>query len=435
MGIKAYLDSGKDGISLLPLLVVNFISTLGFSIAIPFLVFLVADFGGNSIVYGILGATYSAFQMIGAPVLGSWSDKIGRRKGLLWSQIGTFLSWCLFIVALTIPLTTIKQIDSSFLGSFKLTLPLLLLFVARAFDGLTGGNISIANAYLADITPNEKRKENYGKMGISLNLGFILGPALAGVLGTTALAEILPVSAAALISFIGVLIILFMLPESIKNLEYRKGKTGSINKVLTQECKDCIDSTSEELKFKDIFKLPNVSFMVLMYFIIFLGFNFFYVAFPVYASQGLGWSVGKLGLFFSMLSLFMIAFQGPALAYLSKRMTEKRLVFFGTILLAICFLLLLSENEFFVFLSSLFFAAGNGLMWPSFSALLSKVAGDKYQGSVQGIAGSSGSLASIIGLILGGFLYSIMGNNVFYIASGIMGLVFLLSFKLPIIED
>ncbi|MEJ2196186.1 MAG: MFS transporter, partial [Ignavibacteriaceae bacterium] len=90
----------ENPLSLYPILAVNFVGTLGFGIVLPFLIFLVTRFGGNAVVYGIMGATYSAFQLIGAPVLGRWSDIYGRRKILLLSQLGTLLSWFIFLAAL-----------------------------------------------------------------------------------------------------------------------------------------------------------------------------------------------------------------------------------------------------------------------------------------------------------------------------------------------
>ena len=86
--------------SLYPILSVNFVGTLGFSIVLPFLIFLVTRFGGNALIYGIMGATYSAFQLIGAPILGKWSDLQGRRKILLLSQVGTLISWFIFLLAM-----------------------------------------------------------------------------------------------------------------------------------------------------------------------------------------------------------------------------------------------------------------------------------------------------------------------------------------------
>ena len=168
--------------SLFPLLLVNFVGTLGFSIVLPFLVFVVMKFGGNAIVYGLLAATYPAFQLIGAPILGKWSDIYGRKKVLLLSNIGTAVGWILFLFALFLPAEK-SSIDIVFFGTFVFILPLLILFLARAIDGITGGNISIANAYLADISSDSTRSKKFGKMAISSNLGFILGPALAGILG------------------------------------------------------------------------------------------------------------------------------------------------------------------------------------------------------------------------------------------------------------
>ena len=109
---------------LFPLLLVNFIGTLGFSIVLPFLVFLVRDFGGNAIAYGILGATYSAFQLIGAPILGKWSDVYGRKKILLLSNAGTLVGWIFFLVALFLPVEKFT-LDNALLGTFVISLPLL----------------------------------------------------------------------------------------------------------------------------------------------------------------------------------------------------------------------------------------------------------------------------------------------------------------------
>ena len=167
--------------SIYPILSVNFVGALGFSIVLPFLVFLVTRLGGNALVYGVMGATYSFFQLIGAPILGRWSDRYGRKRILLLSQLGTLASWGIFLIALFLPVTTVVEVDSNVLGAFTLTVPLIVLFVARALDGVTGGNVSVANAYLADVTDDANRSANFGKMAASSNLGFIFGPAIAGV--------------------------------------------------------------------------------------------------------------------------------------------------------------------------------------------------------------------------------------------------------------
>lgn len=415
---------------LLPLLSVNFIGTLGYSIIIPFLVYLIEDLGGNALIYGIVGATYSAFQLIGAPILGSWSDRIGRKKVLLLSQLGTFFSWGIFAVALVIPVREIFQAQSSLLGMFTFTLPLLLIFLARAFDGLTGGNVSVANAYLADITEDRDRSRNFGRMSISANLGFILGPALAGILGATVLGELLPVLAAFGISFAAVFVILLMLPES-KPCLMEKVPRGLVRKVLGQEHKECYQLPNpEKLKLGDVVKMERIPLYLILYFVIFLGFNIFYTAFPVHAVRTLDWPVASMGIFFSILSLVMIIFQGPVLAALSRRFSEVFLTVAGSLILAVNFFLLVIPSTPLTFLAALFFAAGNGLMWPSFLSLLSKQAGDRYQGAVQGVASSAGSLASIVGLVLGGLLYELIGPATFLVSGSLIVLVFALALRL-----
>ena len=109
---------------LLPIYSVAFVGSLGFSIVLPVLVFVVARLGGNALVYGAVGATYSLFQLVGAPVLGRWSDRHGRRRILLVSQIGTLLSWLVFLVALYLPAITLAEVDTAVTGAFTLTLPL-----------------------------------------------------------------------------------------------------------------------------------------------------------------------------------------------------------------------------------------------------------------------------------------------------------------------
>ena len=414
-----------------PLLLVNFIGTLGYSLIIPFLVFLVTRFGGNAFIYGIVGSTYPLFQLIGAPILGKWSDQFGRKRILLLSQLGTFFSWVIFLIALLIPISTIFEIKTSFLGGFTLTLPLLILFIARALDGLTGGNVSVANAYLADISDESNRKTNFGKLGVSGNLGFIFGPVIAGILGGTVLGEILPISVALIIAFVGVIIIMIYLPESQCSKISKAPDANSVRRIFGQENKDCYEiEQPESITLKKLLNIPEVPFLLSLYFLIFLGFNIFYTAFPIQAATQLKWTVTELGIFFSFLSGMLILVQGPVLTYLSKRFSDEFLTVVGNGILGINFILLTFEQTFFVYMAALFFALGNGLMWPSFLSILSKSANSKFQGYLQGVATSLGSLAGILGLIGGGIVYGILGKNTFICAAVIIFIVFLLCFRL-----
>ena len=421
-------------IPLYPLLLINFIGTLGFSIVLPFLIFLVIDFGGNAIIYGILAAVYPAFQLIGAPILGRWSDIYGRKKVLLISHGGTIIGWIFFLFALFLPVENLFNIDSTLFGTFAITLPLLVLFFARLIDGITGGNISVANAYLADISTDENRSKNFGKMAMSSNLGFIVGPALAGILGATIYQETLPVLAALFLSLLTLIVIGFALKESKPQsvvVTKQIPEKESIRKVFAQECKECYQAPNpKKLRFKDVFKLKHIPFLIVFYFFIFLGFNIFYTSFPIHAVDGLKWSVTELGVFYAVLSGIMVLVQGPVLRKALKKFSEEKLVIIGSIILGTNFILFVSNNDIFIYGAAVLFAVGNGLMWPSFLSILSKTAGNAYQGFIQGVASSFGSLASIVGLIIGGLLYDLIGGFTFLISAGIIFVVFIISFKL-----
>jgi DHA1 family tetracycline resistance protein-like MFS transporter len=418
--------------SLFPILLVNFVGTLGFSIVLPFLVFLVMKFGGDAIVYGLLAATYPAFQLIGSPILGKWSDIYGRKKVLVLSNVGTSAGWILFLFALFLPTEKSFSIHIAFLGTFVMVVPLLILFIARAIDGITGGNISIANAYLADLSSDTTRSRNFGKMAMSSNLGFILGPALAGILGGTIYGAILPVLAALILSLMTIVVIIFLLKESKpKADEILVPEEGTIRKVFSQECKECYSTTDTKPRLQDVFKLKYIPFLLILYFLIFLGFNIFYAAFPTHAAKDLKWSVTQLGIFYAVLSGIMVFVQGPVLRKALKKFSEEKLVIIGSIILGTNFILFASNNLVSVFGAVILFALGNGLMWPSFMSILSRRAGSKLQGAVQGFAGSFGALASIFGLIFGGFLYNSIGGATFLISACVIFAVFVMSFRLP----
>ncbi|SDD73365.1 Predicted arabinose efflux permease, MFS family [Mucilaginibacter pineti] len=407
--------------TLFPILLVNFIDALGFSVVIPFLVVIVIKLGGHELVYGFLSATYSFFQLIGAPILGNWSDKFGRKKILLISEAGTFIAWLIFLVGLVIPNHQLK-INTGFAGNILFSLPLLMIFLGRALDGLTGGNISVANAYVADISVKDDRKRNFGKMAAASNLGLIFGPLLAGLLGATALGNILPVVVTAFISLVALSVIYFKVQDRAA-------------KPVSKATPGIIPTKQTTFKgLKSVLKLPYVPYFLILYFLIFLGFNFFYVGFPVYAAGQLHWSVLQLGIFFSFLSGMMVLMEGPVMGYLSKRISGAALVIAGSTILCGCFVLLRFDSIVYIYAGALLFAIGNGIMWPSFIALLSNTGTEHVQGMIQGFASSAGSLASIIGLISGAFLYHTLGANLFLLTAGFMLLIAFLAVPLIKIE-
>jgi MFS family permease len=401
-------STGEQAGSLAPVLVINFLGTFGLSIVLPFMVFLVTRMGGNGLLYGVLSAAYPAFQLVGAPVLGRWSDLYGRRKVLFLSEAGTLVGWGLFILGTLLPVTVLYRSTGGSLGDFALTVPFVVLFLARAVDGLTGGNMSVANAWVADVTPPEGRNRAFGRMAISSNLGFVIGPALAGLIGATALGMTLPAMVAAGISVCALAMIAFALPES------RPISAGQPEKPFP---------------LRSALKRPYVAFMLALYFLIYLGFNFFYTSFPVHVVRVLRWDVKDTGVYFAVLSLLMAIVQGPVLSFFSRRVSDVSLVIAGGIILGTCFVLLIVPSTAVFYASAALFALGNGLMWPSFLAVLSRVSGE-LQGTIQGFASSAGSAASIIGLLAGGVLYDLIGARVFLVAAAIIYLTALLSMRL-----
>lgn len=408
-----------------PLLAVTFIGTVGFSIVLPFLVFVVTRLGGNALVYGALGATYSAFQMLGAPLLGRWSDAAGRRRVLLVSQLGTLAAWVLFLVALYVPVSDLIHVESGLLGSFVLTAPLLLLFGARALDGLTGGNVSVANAYLADITPQDQRGANFGRMAVASNLGYVMGPALGGVLGATALREVPAVAVAIALSVAGAALIFWRLPDVAPCILHDSLPEGHTRKIMGQEQRDCYrirDGQAGAGAWP-----PGVWPLLTLTFLVYLAFNLFYVGFPMRAAEQLAWTPLGLGAFFAGISMAMAAVQGLVLPWAGDRIADSVLVWVGGAILASSFYLFTSGSLLLLGLAGVALALGNGLMWPSLQAILSRVADGPFQGAVQGTAGSVAAAASIVGLVGGGIAFAVLGGTLFLVAAGITGVVVVLS--------
>jgi MFS family permease len=416
-----------------PILLVNFIGILGYSIVIPILIFIVQDFGGNGFIYGILGAMYPFFQFIGAPILGRLSDRIGRKKVLIISQGGTFIAWCLFLLAFILPETELWSQNTEVTGSYLMTLPLIIIFLARILDGFTGGNVSVANAYLSDISTDENRNKNFGKMGSSTSLAFVLGPAVAGILATTFLGEVLPLLLAAIISMIAIFVISTRLEESNPCIvDTKLVSLKNIRRFFQVEHKDCytegeMESDAQETRsWRSIIRISGIPLLYSIYFLTFFSFSLFYAGLPIYASNILEWSAQELGLFLAYSSFLMIIVQGPGLNFLSRFLTNLQLVLIGSILLAVSFYMLQIQDFFVLYGANTLLSIGNGLMWPSFLAMLSATGSRSSQGSIQGYGTSMGSIASMLGLVIGGVLFENIETGVFVMASGLMVVISLI---------
>ncbi|MFW5658565.1 MAG: MFS transporter [Bacteroidota bacterium] len=390
-------------------MVVNFVAALAFSIVLPFLVYMLQDFKGTEKLYGIVTASFPLMQLIGAPLLGSWSDRVGRKRVLLVSHFGTFVSWCVLLTALFVPMSTLVNLKAY--GYGLITLPLLMLVLARALDGITGGNIAVANAYLADVTADEERKVRFGWLSMSMNLGFVIGPALGGILAGSTHNYVPVVATVCGIMLVGLFVLIVFLKEPPK--------------LKTDD-----DKPFEKPNTRRLLNIENVPYMLLLNLLIFLGFNTFYTSFPLHAAAGLGWTETELGIFFVFLSGTMILTQGVLLKYSSRLFSDTVLVVGGLVLLAGAFAMMFLIESWPIYISGILFGLGNGHMWPTFLAILAKTPPKKHQGGVQGLASSAGSVASIAGLILGSYMYDAYGAWAFLISAVVMLVVAVLSLRI-----
>src|SRR5712672_3113857 len=185
-----------------PLLIIFltiFVNLVGFGIIIPLLPFYAETFGASPLVIGLLFAVFSLCQLLAAPALGDLSDRYGRRPILIFSLAGTVVSFVMLAVAHSI----------------------VMLFAARIVDGLSGGNISTARAYVADVTAPKDRAKAYGLIGAAFGLGFILGPALSGILSKISYTA--PIWAAAAITLVATVMAWGWLPETIHRAQAGTG--------------------------------------------------------------------------------------------------------------------------------------------------------------------------------------------------------------------
>ena len=209
-----------------PLLVIFLtilVNLIGFGIIIPLLPFYATTFGASPLVVGLLFASFSVAQLFASPVLGAWSDKWGRRPILIFSLVGTVVSFVMLAMAHS----------------------LAMLFAARIVDGLSGGNITTARAYIGDISTEENRAKSFGFLGAAFGLGFIIGPALGGLFAHISYTA--PIWAAAAITVVATLMAWFWLPETVHRVDAVSGSPWKALRELgapRRTCAGCLRSTS-----------------------------------------------------------------------------------------------------------------------------------------------------------------------------------------------
>jgi len=380
-----------------------FIDMLGVGILIPVIPQLLANphssefllpagfsLATGYILLGFLTAIFPIAQFFATPILGQLSDTFGRRKLLAISIIGTSLSYVVFAFGI-------------------ITKNLPLLFISRGFDGITGGNIAVAQAAVADITKPENRAKNFGLIGAAFGFGFIIGPYIGGKLSDPAVVQWFSASTpfwfAAILSFLNFISILLFFPET------RTLVSQKLNINWTQA-------------FQNIwraFQIPNLRPIFATMFLFNGGFTFYTTFFSVFLITKFAFTQGNIGDYFAYIGIWIALVQAVITRLVAKRMSEYnvlRITIAANGLLMFSYLFITSSWQ--LYWIAPFFALFIGLTMANSTALISKSASADIQGEVLGINASVQALAQSIPPIIAGYLASSVNAIAPVIVAGIV---------------
>lgn len=366
-----------NGRQLAVIFLIIFVNLLGFGIVIPLLPFYADAVGASPFQIGLIFASYSLCQIIASPVLGHLSDQHGRRPILIFSLIGTVVSFALLAVANS----------------------LFLLFAARIIDGLSGGNISTARAYISDITAEKDRARAYGIIGAAFGLGFIFGPALGGVLGRYGYAA--PAWAAAILAGVALLMTYFWLPETNRSSRAARGNPWREMPLLLRR--------------------PVLGRLLALDFVYWASLSVYQTTFALFGKIRFGWGIAEVGYVLALVGFIGAFIQGGAVGPIVKRFGEKQVFVFGIFLTALGLgaASFVYDPLFFV-LALIPAALGGSLSSPTLIALISQSSGREEQGRVQGVSGALESLGRTIGPIWGNGMLGAVGEGAAYLSAAVV---------------
>lgn len=381
------------------------IDLLGFGLVIPQLGIYGIRFHASPFMVGLLLTVYSLMQLLFAPVLGGLSDRVGRRPVLLVSLAGSLAGYLLF--------------------AFSRSLP--VLFLSRVVDGISGGNISTAQAYISDITTPENRAKGMGMIGAAFGLGFILGPGVGGLLGAWGGNLAIGLAAAALCAA-NLVLAFFRLPES-RSPGAPVSKVGQKSIAAMGEVMHGGAVTSLliiTLLFVTAFSQMEGTFSVFLLIrhvaggAVQLSRSLFTVhadvAGPAMASAQL-----KTGAILAMVGVVSSIVQGGLIGRLRKRFGERKLVIAGTVLTAVGMALIPAAPSFAALFGPMgLVALGSGLFNPSISSLVSLRADPERQGAAMGAFQAMSSLGRILGPAIGGLLFTVQGPSAPYAGAAVV---------------
>lgn len=366
----------RNGRQLAIIFSIIFVNLLGFGIIIPLLPFYGDAVGASPFQIGLLFASYSLCQIIASPWLGHLSDQHGRRPILLFSLVGTVASFALLAVANT----------------------LFLLFAARIIDGLSGGNISTARAYISDITEEKDRARAYGIIGAAFGLGFIFGPALGGLLGRYGYAA--PAWAAAILAAIALVMTYIWLPETNRSSRAARGNPWREMPLLLRR--------------------PVLGRLLGLDFVYWASLSVYQTTFALFGKIRFGWEIAEVGYVLALIGFIGAFIQGGAVGPIVKRYGEKQVFVVGILLTALGLGAASFIYDPILFVVALIPAAvGGALSNPTLIALISHNAERGEQGRVQGVSGALESLGRTVGPVWGNGMLGALGEGAAYFSAAV----------------
>jgi MFS transporter, DHA1 family, tetracycline resistance protein len=382
-------------------------NTIGATAILPMLpIYVEGQFHATPVQAMLVIAAFYAAQFVAAPWLGKLSDRFGRRRLLIVSQMGTIVSYLLFLFA--------SPLGNTFGVVLGMSGGLIMIYVARLLDGLTGGNVSVAEAYASDISDDKSRAQALGLIGGANGVGHILGPALAIALSGISL--LAPIVGALVVSGATLLLTILFLDET-----------------LTPEKRSARQNAEPDIPVVRLLTNRPVALVLATAFVIALYIATVFSSFSVYAErvlfadqpseivvQNVNFMIMMMGLAAAVSQIFLVA---P----LVRRVGEQALIVIGSILLLISAIGISSGSLVLVLASLLAYALGFAMSWPSLQAVMTRFSSQETMGRQLGLVQSAFSLAFILAPLAAGFLLQAIGPQaIFYNGALLMGLAIIL---------